>query len=69
MLSLFSGGDDEVPGTRPERLTLLLETLASRVVVPRYAAMTSAFSGLDEAAQSWAARGVPFWPVLALAAP
>src|SRR5690606_13091926 len=42
-----AGGDGEVPGTRPERQTLLLEQLADRVVVPRYAAMTRAFDELD----------------------
>lgn len=44
-----TSGGDGVPGTRPERLTLLLQNLGDRVIVPRYAAMTTAFADLDAA--------------------
>lgn len=47
------GGD--VPGTRPARLTLLLEELADGVIAPQYAAMTRAFAALDGAATRFCA--------------
>lgn len=50
-----SGGETEVPGTRPERLTLLLEDLGNRVVVPRYASMTTAFGALENRAAEFCA--------------
>jgi predicted lipoprotein len=43
------GVGDDIPGSRPERLTLLLEELGDRVVVPRYADMAEAFAILETA--------------------
>lgn len=50
-----SGGETEVPGTRPERLSLLLADLAERVVVPRYATMSRTFAALDDDAAAFCA--------------
>ncbi|MEW6273045.1 MAG: imelysin family protein [Thermodesulfobacteriota bacterium] len=49
------GGLDDIPGSRPERITLLLEELGNRVVVPRYAAMSRAFTALEEATSGFCA--------------
>ncbi len=46
---------DDLPGTRPERLTLLLEQLGDRVIVPRYAAMSRAFHELEQATSAFCA--------------
>ena len=50
------GGTDEgVPDTRRERLTLLLEDLGNRVIVPSYASMADSFTALEGSASQFCA--------------